>query len=312
MSAPPVRIGLVGAGRVAERAYLPAFAVAAGVELVAIADPVVERCRAVAPAARAYPDLESLLAAGDLDAVVIASPAEHHVAQAAAVAARGLPALVEKPPAPDLAGARALAEIDGVRPRLGFNRRFDRGLRTLRERIGDGGVIAAHALLHAPAAEWRAHTVNDDALLDLGPHSIDLVRWLSGAEVEQVRATALNAERAVLELVLARGVATVQVDHRAAYREALDVVIAGGRRLRWSLPPPPALRLRARLDPRAAPDALTASLARQLEAFAAAAHGGDGGSLGRAADGVAAMAVIAAARASARAGGRWQHVEPGP
>jgi predicted dehydrogenase len=310
MSAPAVRAGLVGAGRLAERAYLPAFALAEGVELVAIADPVIERCRAVAPAARAYPDLESLLVAGELDAVIIASPAEHHVAHAAAVAARGLPALVEKPPAPDLEGARALAEIDGVRPRLGFNRRFDRGLRTLRARIGEGGVIATHALFHAPIAEWRAHTRSDDALLDLGPHSIDLVRWLSGTEVEQVRATALNAERAVLELVLARGVATVQIDHRAAYREALDVVLAGGRRLRWSLPAPPALRLRARLDPRAAPDALTASLARQLEAFAAAARGGDGGPLGRAADGVAAMAVIAAARASARAGGRWQPVEP--
>lgn len=312
MTPAPVRLGLVGAGRLAERAYIPAFARAAGVELVAIADPVLERCRAVAPRARACPDLDTLLAADDIDAVIIASPAEHHVAQATAVTARGLPVLVEKPPAPDLAGARALAAIEGDGLGLGFNRRFETGLRALSSRIGERRVLAVHALFHAQRADWDAHSVDDDALLDLGPHCVDLVRWLSGAEVAQVRAATLGRERAVLELVLDRGVATIEVDCSAVYREAVDVMVAGGRRLRWALPAATGTRLRGRLDRRSGPDPLAASLARQLEAFADTVRGGSGGPLGRASDGVAAMAIIAASRTSARTGGNWEPVVADP
>jgi hypothetical protein len=54
---------------------------------------------------------------------------------------------------------------------------------------------------------------------------------------------------------------------------------------------------------RPAPHPLATSLAAQLEAFASVVRGGSGGALATAADGVAAMDVIGAARASAAAGG---------
>jgi predicted dehydrogenase len=297
-----LRMGLVGAGRLAERAYVAAFALAAGVDLVAIADPVLERCRQVAPAALACPDVDVLLDDGNVEAIVIASPAEHHVAQTRAACARGVPVLVEKPPAPDLAGARDLVGTAVGGPWLGLNRRFEPGIARLRSRIDGREVVSVQTLFHARSSDWDAHVVADDALLDLGPHCIDLVRWLSGAEVRRVRAAPLSAAGGRLELDLDRSVASVEVSHRAAYREAVEVVLADGRRLGWARPGGHATRLLAR---RRGGDPLVRSLARQLEAFAAVVGGGEPGALASAADGTALMSAIAAARASAQSGGAW-------
>jgi Oxidoreductase family, NAD-binding Rossmann fold len=72
-----VRIGLIGCGRVAEFGYLPAFRQARGVVLVGIADVNPSRCRALAPVVPAYGNVQSLIQAGGLDAIVIAVPTCH-------------------------------------------------------------------------------------------------------------------------------------------------------------------------------------------------------------------------------------------
>ena len=115
----PVRLGLVGCGRLAERGYLPALRDVAGVRLAAVADPDPGRRTLLADMAStllgqpvaAYDGIGGLLAGEQLDAVLIASPAGSHVADARAAAAAGVTALVEKPPAPDLAGAVELAGL---------------------------------------------------------------------------------------------------------------------------------------------------------------------------------------------------------
>src|SRR5207248_3840374 len=179
----PLRIGLVGCGRIAERGWVPALERSAAARLAAVADLDPARCVAVAPGVPAYEDAEALVSAGGIDAVVVATPVGAHLADARAAA--GLPALVEKPPARDAAEARLLAGLDPP-PRIGFNRRFDPALRR------PEGRLDLRLVLHYRRASWRPLQVRDEALLDLGPHAVDLARWLARSPVRRGRAGVLG------------------------------------------------------------------------------------------------------------------------
>jgi predicted dehydrogenase len=91
------RVGLVGAGRAAEN-HRAAFA-AAGSPVTAVYD--VDGARAAAAArrwgARAAESIDALVASGDIDLVVVASPAATHVDVAARALRAGKHVLVEKP-----------------------------------------------------------------------------------------------------------------------------------------------------------------------------------------------------------------------
>ena len=132
----PLRLGLAGCGRIAERGYLPALRRLPGVRLAAVADPVAARRARVGRGLPGFASVEELVAAGGIDAVIVATPAERHVADARAVAAAGLHTLVEKPPALGAAVARALAELT-PEPALGLDRRFDRRLARLAARTAE-------------------------------------------------------------------------------------------------------------------------------------------------------------------------------
>ena len=82
----------------AEFGYLPAFRQARGVVLAGIADVNLSRCGALAPGVPAYGNIQSLIQAGGLDAIVISVPTRFHLEYAACAAEAGLPSLVEKPP----------------------------------------------------------------------------------------------------------------------------------------------------------------------------------------------------------------------
>ncbi|MEM1333542.1 MAG: Gfo/Idh/MocA family oxidoreductase, partial [Actinomycetota bacterium] len=190
----PVRLGLVGCGRLASSGYLPALALCSGVRLAAVTDLDTDRATAlVAEAAAAghgevvvARSIAELVAAGPLDGVLVATPVAAHLGDAQDIAAAGLPVLVEKPPAPDAASAAELAKLEPT-PFVAFNRRFDPGARAVRAAIGSrargGGVLEVEAAITYRRGSWGAHTVTDDALLDLGPHLVDWVRWSTGAEI---------------------------------------------------------------------------------------------------------------------------------
>src|SRR5205085_4350818 len=89
IAAAPLRLGLVGCGRLAELGYVPAVARTPGVEIVAVADLSKTRRTLLASklGASAHPRLGELLAAGPLDGLVICTTPEHHEEAAAHAAA---------------------------------------------------------------------------------------------------------------------------------------------------------------------------------------------------------------------------------
>lgn len=317
----PLRIGLVGCGRLAEAGYLPAAALVPSVRVVAVADPDPERRALLAPASEsivtrspsrvdllttdpeeqegvaAYAGADELIGAGGIDAVVVASPPATHEEAARLAAAAGLPALVEKPPAPDLAGARRLAALDPP-PWIGFNRRFSLG-EGIAESVPAGGEVAL--ALRYRRFSWSPVAVRDPALLDLLPHLADLALWAGIGTPRRVAARSRRPERIEAEVEGERARARLACATDRPHRERAVVRDAGGRVVVRRRVGGLARGLGARL--RRGPHPLVASLAAQLELFALAARGEPAPGLAAATDGVAAMAIVAAAADSLARGG---------
>ncbi|MET0894985.1 MAG: Gfo/Idh/MocA family oxidoreductase [Acidimicrobiia bacterium] len=309
-----MRLGLVGCGRLAELGYVPAAMRATGVELVAVADPdPIRRQHVAATAARAGVIVSTHASAGALvehaalDAVVVASPVSAHEADAVVVTNAGVAVLVEKPLAPDAARAAHVASLSPT-PWVGFNRRFDPGAQRVR------AAAAAHrddrldvrAAISYRRRSWRAHTVNDDALLDLGPHLVDWSRWVMGDEALRASALEVTPHRAVFDVQFARGRARLTAATDQLHHEVIEVIDARGRRIARHHIGGPAGAVRGRFARGDHP--LVTTLSAQLEHYARAVRLQPSADLATAVDGVAVMAVLDAVGASAVSGGATQPV----
>jgi len=295
-----VRLGIVGAGLVVERGYLPALASLDEIRILAVADPDGAR-RTLVPGAASYADLDQMLTSEQLDGVLICSPPRLHLEHATRCAEAGLPALVEKPPGVSGEEARSLAKLHPA-PSIGFNRRFARGLPIGRRALPDPARITM--IFDAPGSDWEARGVRDQPLLDLGCHLVDMCRWLTGANVLAARAVPGSAGRARFELELTGGL-RLFADCGAAdcYRELIDMRGRLGDARAWRWPEPLHRQLTARLARR--PPALIDTWRAQLRSFAGAVRGGPRGRLAPAHDAVEVMAALDAVATSAAGGYGW-------
>jgi predicted dehydrogenase len=213
MAEQPIRFAIAGAGMVA-RYHAEAIAATPGAELVAIC-----RSGAGAPAEAAArfgvpcePSFAALLARGDLDAVCICTPSGLHAEQAIAAARAGKHVLAEKPLALTLADADAMiaaCQQHGVRLGVALQRRADPAFQALRAAIASGGLgRIAMATLSMPylrgqayydSAAWRGTWALDGGgvLMNQGIHLVDLLLWLVGDEVAEVRAAATTLAHAI-------------------------------------------------------------------------------------------------------------------
>ncbi|WP_046500516.1 Gfo/Idh/MocA family protein [Streptomyces odonnellii] len=128
-----MKVGIIGLGDIARKAYLPVLTTLPGVEphlhtrTPATLATTAETYRV--PAAHCHADLDSLLAQ-DLDAAFVHAPTAVHAEIAARLLEAGVPTFVDKPIAYELADSErvvALAEERRVSLAVGFNRRFAPG-----------------------------------------------------------------------------------------------------------------------------------------------------------------------------------------
>ncbi len=285
-------MGLVGCGRLAERAYVHAVQRAEGVRLTAVADPVAARCERVAPGVRHFASAADLLAARAADILVLATPADAHVEDARRASEVGMPTLVEKPPARNGDEAAMLAALDPP-PWIGFNRRFEDRIARLREATRDTSALDLSLRLTVRAGSWDAYDVRDPVLLDLGPHLVDLALWLSRRRPERVAARVEDNAASIRLELNGGGSALLGVAAGRRHREQFDVRTDRGR-----------ARYRAGGFVRSlrAKNPLIPSLTRQLESFARAARGYEEPVLATAAQGFAVMRILDAVRASSELG----------
>jgi len=331
----PLRLGLVGYGRLAEAYYSPALRRLAAVELAAVADPLAARRRRAGadwPAARLYSDCAALLAAGGLDALLVASPPSTHLAGWRAASAARLPAFIEKP----LVLTHELGVLDGSESRervmVDFNRHFWAPYRRVRERIANGDLGAPLTLeleLHLDLRPWshvtahRAEPAEGGVLHDLGSHALDLACWMLGAPRElraETSADDPSGRRFRLELLFADGSrAALDVAHGRRTAERLRA--RGPRGRLWLDDPNRALHFEPRGESRSRTIALAldavvfvgralrrstsggrASIEAALARFVAGVRSGGPFAPG-AAEGLRNVELVAAALRSAAAGG---------
>lgn len=310
----PLRLGLIGCGRLGTGFYIPAMAAADGVELTAIAEPDLGRSLdARSAAAAAVPgavldihmSAERLLESRAIDGVVIAGPASTHPEQARLAAEAGIPCLVEKPPAEDLAGALELAAA-GDSVRVGFNRRFAVGpqrLAAMREGLEAGGSVDLQ--LHYLGMRWRPFSGRAPILEDIGIHLADLALLLLGEGRLELRCERLGGRRASFTIRAREQGRSARIDLASArpWRESVVARDTAGKELASYATGGPRPGIEARLG--RGPDPLTGSLIAQMESFARLQAGASEPLLASSRDAVAAMAALDTARLSADAGGAW-------
>jgi len=136
-----VRLALLGCGRIAQVAHLPALEKADGVELVAVCDPNETVARAVAhryDVRSVHTDPGAVLADPAVEALLIATPDRLHYALTRAALGAGKHVLVEKPLAPTVRECQQLVELvaqTGLKLQVGAMKRHDPGLEFAREFI---------------------------------------------------------------------------------------------------------------------------------------------------------------------------------
>ncbi|HVP03789.1 MAG TPA: Gfo/Idh/MocA family oxidoreductase [Solirubrobacteraceae bacterium] len=200
MTAAPARVALLGFGLAGRVFHAPLIAAEPGLELAVIVtrDPA-RRAQAIAehPGAALADDAAQVWErAGELDLVVVATPNSSHVALAIAALDEGLAVVVDKPLAPEAAGARALvehAEHRGGRLTVFQNRRWDGDLLTLSALLEDGR-LGTVLRFESRFDRWRPQTAGGwrdieppgdggGLLLDLGSHLVDQAVQLFGRPV---------------------------------------------------------------------------------------------------------------------------------
>ncbi len=195
-----IRIGLLGAGRIAQTLSRVLIEDVKGATLSAIADVDFSRARALAEpigVESIFSDLGAMAAGAALDGVVIATPTSTHAALIRQAAQAGLQIFSEKPLALTLADCDlAIAATDdaGVLLQIGFMRRFDPVYRAAKAFI-DSGAIGTPVMFKAvsrdpqrTSLEFAQRERSGGLIFDMSIHDFDLARWLMGSEVVRVHA----------------------------------------------------------------------------------------------------------------------------
>jgi predicted dehydrogenase len=201
----PVRIAVAGAGLIGRR-HVALIEASADCVLAGICDPSeAARDLAISHGTSWYRDLGALIASEAPNGVIIATPNTLHVSLAEQCLANGIPALIEKPIAENVAAAQRLLKASAGRdvPLLvGHHRRHNPLIKAVRETIAAGGLgrltaVNALFLLKKPDdyfdVTWRREPGGGPILINL-VHDIDNLRFICG-EITEVQAVLANNAR---------------------------------------------------------------------------------------------------------------------
>lgn len=193
----PLGIGLIGLGRHGMRYVRHLLEPSFKARLVAVCRRDAERGQAFAAqqGIKFFRQYEELIADPLVGAVIVVTPPSLCLPICLAAVKAGKPLLIEKPLACTGADARAMvraAEAAGVPLMTAHTLRFDRAVLALKAQLASVGP--RRYLVLAYRVEPRPEVVRDPVdyggrgvLLEIGIHQLDLIRFLTGEEVAEVR-----------------------------------------------------------------------------------------------------------------------------
>ena len=194
-----LQVGIIGAGRIGRVHIQGILTGVPGARIRGIAAPhLTEEIQSLARAAGAKTlttDYRDLLRDPEIDAVLICSPTDTHAAISIEAMEAGKHVFCEKPVDLSLTKIQMVidaARVSGVKYQVGFNRRFDHNFQALRKAIAAGkiGSVQVVKICSRDSEPPTAKFVRSSGglFLDMTVHDLDMVRFLSGSEVEEVYA----------------------------------------------------------------------------------------------------------------------------
>jgi virulence factor len=198
-----VKVGCIGLGDIAQKAYLPVLGTQPGIELhlqtrtPATLHRVADTLRL--PEERRHTDLDALLAAG-LDAAFVHAPTTAHPEIVTRLLEAGVPTYVDKPLAYELADSQRLvdlAEQRGVGLFVGFNRRYAPGYTQCLDHPRELILMQKNRI---GLPEEARSMILDDFI-----HVVDTLRFLVPGPVDDVTVRARVEDGLVHHVVLQLG-----------------------------------------------------------------------------------------------------------
>lgn len=195
-----VKWGIIGAGGIADRRTMPGMVLAKNAKIYAVMETdaeIAEKLRKKYNAAKAYDNVNDLIADPEVEAVYIASPVIYHREQAMAAADMGKHILLEKPIALTVEDGQEVIDYcksKGVMLAAGFMMRFHAYHQVMKKLVEEGKlgqIVSCRAQLTCwypdIPGNWRQSfaTSGGGALMDMGVHCLDLIQYITGYKAKR-------------------------------------------------------------------------------------------------------------------------------
>lgn len=235
-----IKLGIIGFGRIGRVHAESIMNYVKDAEVKAVADPYIDeegkKVAADLAIANVYQDHTKIIEDPEIDAVLVCSSTDTHSQMSIEAAKAGKDVFCEKPIDHNIDKIKEVLDIvreAGVKFQVGFNRRFDNNFKAIKENIKAGEIGETHLVNitsrdpEAPPIEYVK--VSGGMFFDMTIHDFDMVRFLSGSEVEEVYAAgevlvdpkigeAGDIDTAVITLKLENGaIAVINNSREAAY-----------------------------------------------------------------------------------------------
>jgi myo-inositol 2-dehydrogenase/D-chiro-inositol 1-dehydrogenase len=242
-----ITVGVLGAGRIG-RLHTENLFRMQGVRVKTITDPFVDFTSWPPDHVATGLEPELILDDPEIEAVLICSPTPTHAPLTEAAARAGKHVFCEKPIDLDPDRIRSTLEAvesAGVKLQVGFNRRFDPTFSRVRKAVTDGDVGDIQIVKitsRDPEAPPVSYVESSGGIfLDMTIHDFDMVRYLTGGEVEEIHAMgavlidpaigeAGDVDTAVTSLKMTNGaLAVIENSRQAVYGYDQRVEVFGSR-----------------------------------------------------------------------------------
>lgn len=243
-----LRFGVLGAGRIG-KVHARTIAASGKAKVAYLADAVPKAAEDLAAEVGArVASVEDIIAANDVDAILVATPTPFHAEQIEAASNAGKAVLCEKPVSLSVARIAAclkVVEKNSTALMIGFNRRFDNNFASLASRIrkGDVGDVEIATIISRDPAPPPAEYVKLSGGLyrDMMIHDFDLARFLVGEEfvvvnalgsalVDKAIGAAGDVDTAAVQMQTASGkIAVITNSRRATYGYDQRIEVHGSR-----------------------------------------------------------------------------------
>jgi predicted dehydrogenase len=202
------------------------------VNIVAVCDPNVTG----PPESRLYHDIDSMLSAEAIDAVILSTPTSLHKEIGLKCIEKGIHLLIEKPIASKSADGRELKEYasrNNIKLVLGYVERFNPVVLALKEEIRNKEIYSICATRIGPIPP-RISDVG--VLTDLAVHDIDLIRFITNREIVETKIFKSkkihnhNEDNAIIAMQLENGaVANITTNWLTPFkRRTIDIATSEG------------------------------------------------------------------------------------